>query len=118
MDLLNKEIRIDVGHLLLLAVVVLGVLFVANRCRLTCGLSSPLENLGVENLMIPKIHQNICRCPDCAETCYQRALNGQLPGCGGCNGTNYDQCNDSYRRCLLSGCAVASGNTCNCSGKA
>jgi hypothetical protein len=106
MDILNKEITIDMGHLLLLAVVVVGVLFVANRCRLECS--------GMhENLDVPKLHQNICRCPSCSETCYQRALNGELPGCSDSN-PNYDQCNDSYRKCLLFGCNVASGNTCHC----
>ena len=107
MDILNKDITIDMGHLLLLAAIVAGILFVSNRCRLECGGSQ-------ENLDVPRLDRNLCKCPSCAETCYQRALNGQLPGCGGCNGTNYDQCNDSYRRCLLSGCGVASGSTCSC----
>lgn len=106
MDLLNKEINVDIGHLLLLAVVVGIVLFVSNRCRLECGSRS-------ENLDVPRIHQNLCRCPSCAETCYQRAVTGVLPGCSNTDG-NFDQCNNSYRKCLLFGCGVASGNTCNC----
>lgn len=105
MDLLRKDINLDMGHLLLLTVLVVAVVFVANSCRLTCGSS--------ENLVVPKLQEKVCRCKSCAETCYERALNGSLPGCDNING-NYDQCNDSYRKCLLFGCSVASGNTCNC----
>jgi hypothetical protein len=93
-------LKYNIGSLLLLlALVVLIVVALKSRS---------------EDLQVPKVNVTPCKCQSCQDECYQRALNGQLPGCGGCNGTNYDQCNDSYRKCLLHGCGIASGSTCNC----
>lgn len=118
--MLNQDIKLDMAHLVLLAVIVVGVLFVTRGCRLECSVVDPIkESLSVvgsscgSGTVLPRACQNGCRCADCAEACYQRALNGELPGCGGPN-PNYDQCNNEYRKCLLHGCDVASGNTCTC----
>jgi hypothetical protein len=102
MDLLNKELNLDVSHLILFIILIAVVLYVVKSSS--------------ENLEVPQANFIPCKCPSCADACYQRALNGQLPGCGG--ELNYDQCNNSYRKCLLFGCDVASGSTCNCGGKA
>ena len=118
MGMFNQDIKLDLSHLVLLALIVIGVLFVTRRCRLECGVASFKEGLGVGGscgggTVLPKACEAPCKCASCSEACYQRALSGQLPGCGGRN-PNYDQCNLEYRKCLLFGCDVASGNTCKC----
>lgn len=65
-----------------------------------------LVNQFRENLVVPRVNQVKCKCPGCAEACYQRALNGELPGCGE-HDMNYDQCNYNYRMCMLTGCGIA-----------
>jgi len=95
---MDTDIKLDLGHVLLLVALVVFVLFVANGCSLSCGNS--------ENLDVPKFVAKECHCKSCAEACYERALNGELDGCNE-QDPNYDQCNNSYRTCLLGGCGVA-----------
>ena len=116
----SDTLKLDVAHLILLAVIVVGVLFVTNSCSLQCSsANSKQEGLGIvtkgcqSGTVLPKACENKCNCQSCADACYQRALRGELAGCGGPN-PNYDQCNSEYRKCLLHGCGVASGNSCTC----
>lgn len=113
----HQDIKVDLSHLVLLAVIVMGVLFLTRKCSLQCGGNQEGLRIGNDScgggMVLPKACEAPCKCASCSEACYQRALSGQLPGCGGPN-PNYDQCNLEYRKCLLFGCDVASANTCKC----
>ena len=55
--MMNQEISFDMGHLLLLIVLVGFIFFVSNRCKLACG------GGGNEGLKIQRQKWKSCRLP-------------------------------------------------------
>ena len=103
MTFLDQEITFDMGHLVLLAGLVIFIIFVASRCSLSCGKNN-------EQLQIQPVKWKSCRCPDCAKVAYQKAVNGELYGCDPNNPFvpyGQEECNYQYRQTALNGCGVA-----------
>lgn len=97
MTFLDQEITFDIGHLILLLVLVGFVLFVVQRYR--------------EGLEIQKVHIRECRCQDCLDVALHQAQTGQLYGCDPNNPYvpySPEECEYSYRKAALHGCGVAS----------
>lgn len=64
----------------------------------------------VENFQVAKVVPLPCKCVSCQDACYNRALTGELYGCDSKN-LNPDECEYSYRMCLLTGCGIAGSTT-------
>jgi len=101
---LEAEINLDLGHVVLLLVLIGFVFYLVWKAR--------KEGMQVDGKPWPvPVVARSCKCPDCAASALDKAQSGVLYGCNENDPyipSSPEICNYSYRKELLHGCGIAS----------
>jgi hypothetical protein len=110
MTFLQQEINFDLGHIILILALVFFVIFVSQKCKLSCSYSDK-EGLTISpDLDIQPVYWKPCRCENCNLAALDKAKNGYLYGCDPNNPIapfSREECNYQYRKAALHGCDIA-----------